>query len=110
MSVGVGIILLAFHLENIAWWKRVWESTWLAGTEKVSFVTDTQERRSYNNSPAHGYSVAGAGGFGDGGGSGLQASAASSASAIFSSIKGSAGNLVKNIRDASTKVMDTVSA
>ncbi|PVD23615.1 hypothetical protein C0Q70_16888 [Pomacea canaliculata] len=78
--------------------------------EMPGTLADTQERRSYNNSPAHGYSVAGAGGFGDGGGSGLQASAASSASAIFSSIKGSAGNLVKNIRDASTKVMDTVSA
>ena len=38
------------------------------------------------------------------------AEAGSPASALFSSIKGGAGSLVKNIRDASTKVMDTVSA
>ncbi|KAL5021014.1 hypothetical protein ScPMuIL_000169 [Solemya velum] len=34
----------------------------------------------------------------------------STASALFSSLKGGAGNLVKNIKDASAKVMETVSA
>ena len=34
----------------------------------------------------------------------------SAASAIFSSLKGGAGNLMKNIKDASAKVVETVSA
>lgn len=74
--------------------------------EAQSSTPDTPERRSYNNSPSHGTPAASSGapgGVPPGG-------AASTASALFSSIKGSAGSLVKNIRDASTKVMDTVSA
>ncbi|XP_060080705.1 cyclin-G-associated kinase-like [Ylistrum balloti] len=42
----------------------------------------------------------------DSGGSGQQ----STANMLFSSIKGGAGNLMKNIKDASSKVMETVSA
>ncbi|XP_076440781.1 cyclin-G-associated kinase-like [Babylonia areolata] len=69
---------------------------------------DTPERRPYNSSPSHSHPAGGSsasapGGVPPGG-------ASSTASALFSSIKGSAGSLVKNIRDASTKVMDTVSA
>jgi len=34
----------------------------------------------------------------------------STANALFSSLKGGAGSLMKNIKDASAKVMETVSA
>ncbi|KAK7502233.1 hypothetical protein BaRGS_00006597 [Batillaria attramentaria] len=68
---------------------------------------DTPERRSYNNSPAHGYSNPPSS---VGPGGGQPGGASTAASALFSSIRGSAGSFVKNIRDASNKVMDTVSA
>ncbi|KAL8622464.1 hypothetical protein ACOMHN_034129 [Nucella lapillus] len=75
--------------------------------EVQSSTPDTPERRSYNNSPSHGHPAAGSG---PPGGGVPPGGPASTASALFSSIRGSAGSLVKNIRDASTKVMDTVSA
>ncbi|KAK7100826.1 cyclin-G-associated kinase-like [Littorina saxatilis] len=74
--------------------------------EAPAYAPATPERRSYNNSPAHANPAVNsnsAGGVPPGG-------AASTASSLFSSIRGSAGSLVKNIRDASSKVMDTVSA
>ena len=67
---------------------------------------DTPERRSYNSSPAHSYPASNS----SNPGAAPSGGAASTASALFTSIRGSAGSLVKNIRDASSKVMDTVSA